>query len=408
MKRLLWVIFTLVLILLGGAFYWSTTRDSTAPPPKDSSSYSLPFDVRRLTSPTLWESSQPGMSLLAIPSLRRSHWTSVSGTRIVWCGATKTESEMKALKEPRPDRAKGIFLYDIVTREEIKIAEASRPEGQVMPVSISGDWVIWVDYTDKSQYGSDWIFFAYNLNTKEKLVIDKGEDKKLQQGAPYPRIHGDKVVWCEIEPDSQGKNGQRILKIYDLATRETTTLAFPYFNLSSPAIHGDRIVYYKAPLVKGQEAGHIFLYDLKTGEEKQVSSSGKAYGPAIWGDKIAWLEAWTGPGGGWMGANVFLHDLSTGKTQQLTLEEKADHLSIGEVFVAWHSSHPWATVYNLVTGRLEVADKDDVYVAYTSENILVWTWIDKEARKSMLRAGDPYSEETEGKRKKRVIIYNPP
>ncbi|NPV49493.1 MAG: hypothetical protein HPY69_21320 [Armatimonadetes bacterium] len=320
---------------------------------------------------TLWEAPPPGWCRLSIPGVKGN--PIVSQSRAVWCEQSNPSSFLY-------DR---VFVCDLPTGQVRQVAEPTREGGQVIPAYISGDWIVWLDYRDPER-GSDWMIFALNIETDERRMI--AQNAGLKQFAPIPRIQGNLVVWVQSDGDSQ-----YAIRLYDLATGQTSTLLAPSsYWLAWPAVFGDTVVYLKGK--KAQDGSvaprDVYVYDLHTQTERRVSSSGKASQPAVWGDYVVWLEDYlddeTKAG---VGSNVFLHHLSSGQTQQLTRGERADIPSVGDRFVTWRVADGSVSAYDLTEQRLITIDdratdnnqERSVYGAYAAERAIAWYWVESNA-----------------------------
>lgn len=338
----------------------------------------------RSPPPTIWEDPGPDLRLFSIPAV--ANHVSASGMKVVWSGPGEGEGPF----------ANSVYCYDLATGKKIKIAEATRPGGQTIPAHISGDWVVWVDYADILR-GRDWIIFAYNLKTGERLTLASADDEAKEETLPpSPHIQGGKVVWSQLEPQEKRR---QVIKVYDLSVKKVTTIASASYDLAAPSIYGNKIAYLGVHIVTdastsgGEKApSDVYLYDLEEDKVYRVSASGKASQPSLWGDKVIWLEDWVDEEGNWLGANVFLHDLMSGKTYQLTRGGEADLPSIGEALVTWSNAHlNWISAYSLSKEELEVIDRGFVGKVWTSGKTLAWI------------RGDPVDSVT--KTEIRVIVY---
>ena len=282
--------------------------------------------------PTVWD--DPSSEWCRFSVTATANLLSASEMKVIWSGPS----------EPGGVLADTVYLYNLETGDQIKIAEAIKEGGG------------------------------------EKHVMAQSEGE--MDFAPAPNIYDDRVVWSQA---GEGAEGRYVIKIYDLSTDQITTIAAvsPYF-LTAPDVYGDRIIYLKAKEVPDDSAprgfrlhSDVYLYDLRTGMERRVSTSGKASQPGIWGNNVVWLEDWVDDSGAWLGANVFFHDLLSGQTRQLTRGEGADLLSVGKSFVTWHEADlDRVTAYNLAKAKMEVIDRGFVGKTYTANQTLVWIWSD--------------------------------
>lgn len=97
--------------------------------------------------------------------------------------------------------------------------------------------------------------------------------------------------------------------MYDLSTsKETqiTTKGRAFY----PAIYGNTVVWWDNRNENGK--WDIYAYDLSTSKETQITTSGSAYCPDIYGNKIVWQDNRNGNG------DIYMYDLSTKKETRIT------------------------------------------------------------------------------------------
>jgi beta propeller repeat protein len=80
---------------------------------------------------------------------------------------------------------------------------------------------------------------------------------------------------------------------------------------SSPDISGNKIVWQDSRL--GNEKSDIYMYDLSTKKETRITNNGSNhYSPAIYGNKVAWMEWYVNPVD-LVDGGFYIRDLSTKK-----------------------------------------------------------------------------------------------
>ncbi|WP_240664302.1 hypothetical protein [Methanosarcina sp. MSH10X1] len=217
-----------------------------------------------------------------------AHFPDIYGDRVVWQGdriymydiSTEKETQIStsgsahypAIYEDKivwGDYSGGsdIYMYDLSTEKETKISTSGFAE---MP-DIYGNKIVWGDASGTEIY-------IYDLDT----MLDIG-------AGGYARIYGDKLVWDDGRQDNPDADPISNIHMYDLSTEKETQITTSG-SASSPESHGDRIVYTDAR--NGDD--NIYVYDLAARREAQITTSGSAVAPAIYGDRIVWEESRNG------------------------------------------------------------------------------------------------------------------
>ena len=127
----------------------------------------------------------------------------------------------------------------------------------------------------------------------------------------------------------------------------------------NPAIYGDKIVFADY----GGEDCNIYTYDLSTKKETQISTSGMTHdSPAIYGDKIVW--------GDWGGESIHIYDISTQKDTEITgYAEKPAIYGDRLVYDSYYDIY----IYNLSTSqKTQVTPSGPVYYPIIYGNTIVW------------------------------------
>jgi len=104
--------------------------------------------------------------------------------------------------------------------------------------------------------------------------------------------------------------------MYDLSTLKETQITTSGL-ATNAVIYGDRIVW------EDNRSGNddIYMYDVITSKETPVTTSGSAYSPAIYGDRIVW-EDWRNGNG-----DIYMYNLYTSNETQITTNESDKRLS---------------------------------------------------------------------------------
>jgi len=114
---------------------------------------------------------------------------------------------------------------------------------------------------------------------------------------------------------------------------------------ANPAIYGDRIVW-----VDNRSGNDdIYMYNIATSKETPVTTSGSAYSPAIYGDRIVW-EDWRNGNG-----DIYMYNLSTSNETQITTNESDQEFPAiyGDriVWEDWRNGNGDIYMYNLSTSN---------------------------------------------------------
>jgi len=96
------------------------------------------------------------------------------------------------------------------------------------------------------------------------------------------------------------RNGYSDIYMYNLSTFIETRLT-TNAGASSPAIYGDRIVWVDERSEEGIYNGDIYVYNLSTSTETQLTTNAKASHLAIFGDRIGWVDERNGNSDIYMG-----------------------------------------------------------------------------------------------------------
>ncbi len=99
----------------------------------------------------------------------------------------------------------------------------------------------------------------------------------------------------------------------------------------SPAIYGDRIVW--EDYRNGDWNRDIFIYNLSTSNETQITNSGSADSPAIYGNRIVWEDSQNG------NSEIYVYDISTFQETQITTTGAAINPVIYGDRVVWMDDH---------------------------------------------------------------------
>lgn len=167
-----------------------------------------------------------------------------------------------------------LCLYNLDTKKEKDIYIS--PDACCFPCfDIKEFRLVWYE-------GGKYLAF-YNLltNQKEKLDLFPEEYNFPIDNVLEITLNNDWLV-C-----SYFFNGQLQTCIYNLANKEKKIIE----GIISPKLSNDYLVYQRETgFIAGELHRNVFLYDLKNGEERKISSSSNTGGTSIYSDWVAWQE----------------------------------------------------------------------------------------------------------------------
>jgi len=102
-------------------------------------------------------------------------------------------------------------------------------------------------------------------------------------GSAYgPSIDDDRIVYTDY------RNGKFQICMYNLSISEETVIISSKVSVFAPAIYGDRVVRTGSPYDITDY--NIYMYDFSTKKETQITTSGTAFYPIIYGDTVVWQD----------------------------------------------------------------------------------------------------------------------
>jgi beta propeller repeat protein len=269
----------------------------------------------------------------------------IYGDIVVW---SDLRNEGKSLNELGSiDKANAdIFLYNLKTGEEKQLTSDS--SSQVQP-RIWKNFIVWMDNRSDPQkeYPSEWKIHLYNTDNGEEKVISGAQGTHTN-----PDIDDGKVVW---EDGRNVKNkilraGENVpdnntdIYLYDIQTGEEMPVATGSKKEGHPRVSGNRVVW--EDYNNGQYAADIHLYDLKTKETIRITNDKiRQSTPVIHGDYVAWMDERRGistndviVNGKKPNSDIFLYDLKTGQEKLMTGDEPQILPQISEKWLVYETS----------------------------------------------------------------------
>ena len=236
-----------------------------------------------------------------------------------------------------------IYMYDLSTQKETQITTSYSPEwAWLEDPAIYGDKIVWAY---RSVLEEDSQIYMYNLSTSKETQITSGS-------ASSPAIYGDRIVWME----DRDRDYVYDIYMYELSTNKKTQITTSE-SAGDLAIYGDKIVW----VDWRNGVDDIYMYDLSTQKETQITTSGSAYNPTIYGDKLVWQD---GRDSYWDGDfyiydpdwDIHMYDLSTKKETQITTSGSAYNPAIYGDRIVWEESRNGYSdiyMYTISSGETE-------------------------------------------------------
>ncbi len=185
----------------------------------------------------------------------RSSIPAIYGNKIVWSANS------------------GVYVSDISTSKQIKIATGSNPDIYGNKVSYESD-----------SAGDTPQIYVYDIATKKVVDASQYGDNM------FSHIYRNKVIWS----DFYTRLGN--IRVYDLATKQQTEVTtgddMTGYDTGGPTdISGNRIVYLKHNDLASMDLGDVYVYDIATGKSMQLSSGNTAKTPVISGNVVVWSDS---------------------------------------------------------------------------------------------------------------------
>ena len=144
------------------------------------------------------------------------------------------------------------------------------------------------------------ITHAETYNFRLSAPIQNTETRITADGSNqlYPHIYDDRIAWQDE------RNGISIY-MYDISTSTETQVSANSLGFNpNPAIDGNRVVW---------TSGYLYSYDFSTSKASQLATAYSAkYNPSIYGDRVVWQDTRNG------NFDVYLYNLTTPKETRIT------------------------------------------------------------------------------------------
>ncbi|MEK6871862.1 MAG: S8 family serine peptidase, partial [Nanoarchaeota archaeon] len=186
-----------------------------------------------------------------------------------------------------------IYMYDLLTNKEIQVTTDHYI--QVNP-SIYENKIVYIDSRNEK-----YDVYLYDLEiNRERQITNNPSIYDFS-----PAIYENKIVFTIWDPSSSNDN---YVMMYDLQTNKTKIIAEGALsqnaNTGQGTIFKNKVVYSRKQ--------NIFLYDLTTDTERQLTYSGSNIEPSIDNNSVVWLDPNT--------QSIRLYDLLTNKTKIISTD----------------------------------------------------------------------------------------
>ncbi len=166
-----------------------------------------------------------------------------------------------------------VYICDISACTQTKIAAGSNPDIYGNKVSYDSDSA---GYTPQ--------IYVYDINTKKAIDVSQYGDNVASH------IFGNKVIWS----DFYTRLGN--VRMYDIATKQQIEVTAGdsmtgYDTGGATSINGNEIVYLKHNDLSNMELGDVYIYNIATGNSKQLSSGNTAKTPVVSDNVIVWPDS---------------------------------------------------------------------------------------------------------------------
>ena len=220
-----------------------------------------------------------------------------------------------------------LFFVFLVSNSDVALAaqeiRLSEDIGENGAPAIYGDKVVWAHW-DK--------IHLYDLKTGNDTIITMPE----HYSAARPAIYDNKIVWYLCNTNDVKNTGK--LCVYDMLTSTSSLITE---NVSQfPDIYGDIIVW----AAESNYKTYVYMYDISTHTQTQITTSGSASNPSIYENKIVWKDSRCD--GTIIGKNnnsisrdsICIYDLSTKKKNRISISGRAYNPVIYSDRIVWQDS----------------------------------------------------------------------
>jgi TolB protein len=209
-----------------------------------------------------------------------------------------------------------IYLYNVMGQFPPDTRLTTNSDNQMNP-AISGSNIVYEDYRNGN---SDIYFYNLTSQTETRITTSTATQKN-------PDIDGNYVVWQD------NRNGNWDIYFYDLSTRSERRLTMSASN-EDPKVSGNFVVFGRWVTIDNILRQAVFAYELSTGNERQISSTGYSNdNPAIFNSRVVYESARTFE---LKGQNeVVMYDLVSGATWETSHPSDQENPAVDEYYIVY-------------------------------------------------------------------------
>lgn len=135
---------------------------------------------------------------------------------------------------------KTLYLYDLDTQTEKKMAEVKLKDGEIFETVLNADYIAWLD-TDQSGKNAIYVLDRNEENAEPRLI------KECSFAVPKLRLSKDYLLWIEQNEDKEER-----LYVVDLVSEENASIPgfaesiermVSTYGVSAPGIYGTQIIW---------------------------------------------------------------------------------------------------------------------------------------------------------------------
>lgn len=166
-----------------------------------------------------------------------------------------------------------VYMYDISKSSQERIADGNDPD-------IYQTLIVY----DSDSAGDTPQIYLYDILTKKAIDISEYGDNF------FPHIYGNKVIWS----DFYTRLGN--IRMYAIATRQQTEVTtgddMTGYDTGGPTdISDSRIIYLKHNDLGNMDLGDVYVYNITTGKNRQLTTGNTAQTPTISGNIAVWSDS---------------------------------------------------------------------------------------------------------------------
>ena len=278
------------------------------------------------------------------------------------------------------DILKKLYLYDLETKKETKIAESTMYKGCYYETLVNPKWIVWIE----TDHGTNNHIYVRNRETD---VVSRL--RSCPNGIPKLRLSDDVLIWME-----QVEKGLDKLYMVDLKSQENITL-FSFqdvatYGVSAPCVYDDWIVWAGPDLAQSEaerkENETSCIYYVKLGVDfgdegvipRKFTPKTYVHEPLFNGQVFVWIDSNKSPS-----SNLYI---STPTSEPLIIASNITTYALGEDIVIYGKNEGiWGYIYSTgETVRLTAPGEKGIMPSITGRTV-IWYNLSAGGDKDVLR-----------------------